>query len=89
VGKKHRDRYEIVASILEFAHGEERVGITKLMYFSFLPYHSVKLYLDILTKEGLLERDKLDKYYKITRKGQRTLAIFNEMNEMLKPEKSD
>ncbi len=80
-----RDRIEIVASLLEIACIENRVGITKLMYFSFLSYPQVKSYLQILMKENHMEYDKLDKSYKITAKGQRFLGVLNEINEMLKP----
>lgn len=65
-------------------HIEDRVGITKLMYSSFLTYPQVRTYLRTLTREGLLEYDKLDKLYKISGKGWRLLRILNEINQMLK-----
>ena len=80
-----RDRIEIVASLLEKARIENRVGITKLMYSSLLSYPKVRSYLQILLKENLLEYDEFDKSYKITTKGRRFLVILNEINEMLKP----
>jgi predicted transcriptional regulator len=82
---KYRSRTDIIASLLETADRENRVGITKLMYTSFLSYYQITSYMKILMKDGFLENDKLDRLYKITAKGRQFLGLYSEMNEMLKP----
>lgn len=80
--KKRRDRYQVVANFLELVLTYEPIGITKLIYHSYLPYRTANLHLIFLTKEGLLAKVNSG-YYRITDKGRHVLSVLTEMNEML------
>ena len=83
--KKNRSRADIFADILEIAANENGpgIGVTKLMYSSYLSYHQLHSYLDIMTKQELLSYDKYDRFYKVTPKGRRFMEIVNEMRGLL------
>jgi len=55
--------------ILDTAAKENKIGITKLMYASRLPYRQVILHVQPLLKEQLLEYQKANKRHSITNKG--------------------
>lgn len=82
---KNRSRTDIFASLLDTSSKENGLGITKLVYTSFLSYRQMVSYMEILMQGGLLEFGKLDRLYKITPKGRQFLGVFNEMNDMLNP----
>jgi predicted transcriptional regulator len=85
--KRYRDTTEIYASLLENAARENAkgIGITKLMYTSFLSYGPTFLHLEILRTRQLLDYDDSVKFYKITPKGRQFLELFNKMAKMLEP----
>ena len=85
--KRYRDTTEIYASLLENAGRENAkgIGITKLMYTSFLSYGPTFLHLEILRTRRLLDYDDSVKLYKITPKGRKFLELCTKMAEMLEP----
>ena len=80
---KNRSRYEVIAAILKSVSKEETR--TKIMYKAMLSNDQCKLYLDSLIKSGLVnEVDNGDKLlYKITAKGGRFMAYYDQMKELL------
>ena len=80
---KNRSRYEVIAAILKSVSKEETR--TKIMYKAMLSNDQCKLYLDSLIKSGLVQEvnngDKM--LYKITAKGTRFLAYYDQMKELL------
>jgi len=80
---KNRSRYEVIAAILKSVSKEETR--TKIMYKAMLSNDQCKLYLDSLIKSGLVQEvnngDKL--LYKITAKGGRFMAYYDQMKELL------
>jgi predicted transcriptional regulator len=85
-GKKYRNLAEVYASLLENAAREDTgVGITKLMYTSFLSYRRTTIHLEVLLKEGLLVYDKSAKLYKITSNGRQFVELYTKMAKMLEP----
>ncbi|HEX2614637.1 MAG TPA: winged helix-turn-helix domain-containing protein [Nitrososphaera sp.] len=80
---KNRSRYEVIAAILKSVNKEETR--TKIMYKAMLSNDQCKLYLDSLIKSGLVQEvnngDKL--LYKITAKGGRFMAYYDQMKELL------
>jgi predicted transcriptional regulator len=85
--KRYRDTTEIYASLLENAARENAkgIGITKLMYTSFLSYGPTFLHLEMLRGQRLLDYDDSVKLYKITPKGRQFLELYTKMAKMLKP----
>ena len=85
--KRYRDTIEIYAALLESAAraNAKGIGITKLMYTSFLSYAPTFLHLKILRRQGLLDYDDSVKLYKITPKGRQFLELYTKMAEMLEP----
>ncbi len=80
---KNRSRYEVIAAILKSVNKEETR--TKIMYKAMLSNDQCKLYLDSLIKSGLVyEVSNGDKMlYRITPKGSRFLAYYDQMKELL------
>ncbi|MFL6478847.1 MAG: winged helix-turn-helix domain-containing protein [Nitrososphaera sp.] len=80
---KNRSRYEVIAAILKSVNKEETR--TKIMYKAMLSNDQCKLYLDSLTKSGLVyEVSNGDKMlYRITPKGSRFLSYYDQMKELL------
>jgi predicted transcriptional regulator len=84
---RSRDRNEIVASILQSVinpKADDGIRRTRIMYNSFLSYSMVTHYLKLLTENGSLEYDELNKTYRITEAGLRVLELHNKIIEMLK-----
>ena len=86
--KRYRDttkNNKIYASLLENAARENAkgIGITKLMYTSFLSYGPTFLHLEMLRR--YLDYDDSVKLYKITPKGLQFLELYNKMAKMLEP----
>ena len=84
---RNRDRNEIVASILQSVinpKADDGIRRTRIMYNSFLSYSMVTHYLKLLTENGSLEYDELNKTYRITEAGLRVLELHNKITEMLK-----
>ena len=80
---KNRSRYEVIAAILKSVSKEETR--TNILYKAMLSNDQCKLYLDSLIKSGLVQEvnngDKL--LYKITAKGGRFMAYYDQMKELL------
>jgi predicted transcriptional regulator len=84
---RNRDRNEIVASILHSVinpKADDGIRRTRIMYNSFLSYGMVTHYLKLLTENGSLEYDKLNKTYRITEAGLRVLELHKKIIEILK-----
>ncbi|TLY09140.1 MAG: hypothetical protein E6K88_05960 [Thaumarchaeota archaeon] len=82
---KYRSRTDIVATILDAAKdGSTR---TKIMYKAYLSYTQLKEYLSILVENGLMEYEEGQLKYKTTEKGLRYMRSYNEIGEMVSPEK--
>ena len=74
-----------MATILDAAKdGSTR---TKIMYKAYLSYTQLKEYLSILVENGLMEYEEGQLKYKTTEKGLRYMRSYNEIGEMVSPEK--
>jgi predicted transcriptional regulator len=82
---KNRSIVETYASLLENAARENAtgMGITRLMYTSFLSHERTVSHLEVLLKDGLLDYDDSVKLYRITSKGREFLRLCTQMAEML------
>jgi predicted transcriptional regulator len=81
---KYRSREEAYASILEnTARQNTGIGVTRLMYSSYLSYSRTISHLEFLLKEGMLNYDDSVKLYKITPKGRQFLSLYSEMAQLL------
>jgi predicted transcriptional regulator len=72
-------------TIRDAAREETGVGITKLMYTSFLSYRRTTIHLKVRVRERVLEYDDSAKLYGITPNGRQFLELYTKMAEMLKP----
>jgi predicted transcriptional regulator len=80
---KYRSRTDIFASILQSANDPKGVGITTIMYKSFLSHYQLKKYLSIMLENGLLKHEAEEHLYKITEKGLRFLQLFSNINDLI------
>jgi|SoiMethySBSTD1v2_1073268.scaffolds.fasta_scaffold74690_2 predicted transcriptional regulator len=81
---KYRSRTDIVASILQSAAREGGgIGVTRLMYNSFLSYNQVSQYVKIIKENGLLNYDASTGKYTISAKGSKYLELHSKMDKML------
>jgi predicted transcriptional regulator len=81
---KYRSRTDIVASILQSAAREGGgIGVTRLMYTSFLSYNQVSQYVKIIKENGLLNYDASTGKYTISAKGSKYLELHSKMDKML------
>ena len=77
---RSRDRNEIVASILQSVINpiaDDGIRRTRIMYNPFLSYNMVTHYLKLLTENGSLEYNELNKTHGITETGSRVLELHN------------
>jgi len=81
---KYRSRTDIVAAILKSATQEEGSGMTRIMYNSFISFNQIKEYLTLLDQNGLLEYHEGNRKYKTTKKGNRFLKLYENVDELLK-----
>jgi len=84
---RNRDRNEIIESIMQCvknAMAQEGIGITRIMYNSYVPYNVVNQYLKFLIQNGSLEYHEPNKIYSITEKGLRFLELQNKLHELIK-----
>jgi predicted transcriptional regulator len=79
-GGSKRGRLEIMAEILLYC--DQRKTKTSIMYKTNLNYVQLKKHLRYLTSHGLLGREM--KKYVTTEKEYRFLAIFAQLNDLLK-----
>lgn len=80
---KYRSRTDIFASILQSANNPKGVGITTIMYKSFLSHYQLKKYLSIMLENELIKLEEEEHLYKITEKGLRFLQLFSNINELI------
>jgi predicted transcriptional regulator len=79
----YRSRIDILASILRTVERENNdVGLTRLMYNSFLSFKQVKEYLVILKDNNLLNYDTTSKKYKITTNGLKFLELYEKLDNV-------
>jgi predicted transcriptional regulator len=80
-GAKRRDRHDILVDILKTA----RVGMkrTNLMHKAKLSHTQLKLYLYVLSENGLLENN--DGIVKTTTKGTQFVKVFESLNFFVFP----
>lgn len=90
--QRHRDRYDIVNDILQTVSNNpiiKRRHKTGIGYAAHLTHWQTVTYLKGLIDQDLLRRisDDLGPYshYEITRKGERFLQLFDELEDDLKP----
>jgi predicted transcriptional regulator len=82
--KRQRSRNHIVASILRLVTEKGGLGITNIMYGSYLSYQQVAQYLQLIKENGLLDYDEKSGLYRITEKGLQYLELYDKMDELLK-----
>jgi predicted transcriptional regulator len=80
---KYRSRTDIFASILQSANSNKGVGITTIMYKSFLSHYQLKKYLSIMLENELIKLEEEEHLYRITEKGLRFLQLFSNINELI------
>ena len=81
---KYRSRSDIVASILQSAAREGGgIGVTRLMYNSFLSYNQITQYVKVIKENGLLNYDASTGKYTISAKGSKYLELHTKMDKML------
>jgi predicted transcriptional regulator len=80
-----RSRDEIYASILQSAAQDSSgVGITRIMFNTFLSYSQLSESLEQLSRFRLLAYQHDNKRFKITEKGRRFMELVIEMDDILK-----
>lgn len=77
---KYRDRYEIIAGILESA--KPGITKTKVMYNAFLSYTQTMGYLKYLQEIGLLIFEEKTQIYRTTKKGFTFLRISHDLAQV-------
>lgn len=80
---KYRSRTDIVAAILKSATQEGGTGMTRIMYNSFISFNQIKEYLALLVQNGLLEYQEGNRKYKTSKKGNRFLRLYENVDELL------
>ncbi len=70
-----RDKTDIIYDILSTCSSGARK--TKIVYSANLNFKSSNYYIDMLSENGLIERDSSDKCYRTTPKGKETLTSLN------------
>jgi len=78
-----RDKLKIILDILDICNGS--ANKTKIVYRANLNFRMANLYLDIMTKEGLLETNGADsgKLYQTTHKGREMLRDVRQIYDRL------
>lgn len=80
--KRKRSKDQITAQILELCCDDNGANKTKIVYQVGLNFHTIKPYLDMLTKNELLERIPEDLLtYKTTQKGIKALESLKVIEE--------
>ena len=85
---KHRDKSEIIASILHLLVDKNGMGFTKIMFCSYLSYRQVNRFIRLAVNNGLLDYDPVSRLYKITTRGLEYLEVYSKMEKLLKSEKA-
>ena len=74
---KHRSRLKILANILTVISSNDGTKKTQIMYQAYLSYKLLTQYLTDVIEAGLVICGE-EKCYKLTPKGEKFLAIFDE-----------
>jgi predicted transcriptional regulator len=83
---RHRDKSEIIASILSLLKEKEGMGFTRIMFSSYLSYRQVSRFLRLAIGNELLFYDTQTTLYRITQKGVDFLELYTKMENLLRPE---
>jgi predicted transcriptional regulator len=67
---------------------KDGLGITKIMYSSYLSYRQVARYLEFMTEIGLMDYDERNRLYRITLKGLYFIKLYDEMDGFFKERRS-
>ena len=79
---------DIVALILRSVKESGELGITKIMYKSYLSYRQVAQFLVFIKENELLEYDGSTMAYRITEKGLHYLDLYDKMNDLFRRQKT-
>jgi predicted transcriptional regulator len=74
---RYRSKTDIIASMLEAARNGGTK--TKIMYSSFLSYHQLRSYLELVISNNLLAYDSTKELYKTTDRGLGLLDLYKSM----------
>ena len=85
---RQHSRNDIIASMLRLVTEKDGLGITKIMYGSYLSYRQVSRYLELVTEMSLMEYDEINRVYRITQKGLLYLELYDEMDGFIKERRS-
>ena len=77
---KYRSRTDIIVSMLEAARFEATK--TKIMYSSYLSSHQLRVYLELVIRNGLFAYDSAKRRYRTTEKGLRLLELYNDVGKL-------
>ena len=81
---KYRSRTDIIVNILEAARlGETK---TKIMYSSSLSSHQLRIYLELVTSNGLLAYDSTKGRYRTTERGLSLLDLYGNVGMLELPQ---
>ena len=80
---KYRSRTKVIARILACAG--EGAKKTDIMSRSSMSYHQVKLHLELIEANGLLEYEAQDNIFRTTDKGLAFLRVYGYMNDIVSP----
>ena len=64
------------------------LGITKIMYGSYLSYRQVTQFLELIIESGLLDYDIKNGLYRINERGLQYLELYDKMDELIKERSS-
>ena len=79
---RHRSDTEIIALILEAININSGATQTRIMYEAYLSYAQLKGYLSSLLEKNLIEYQKADRIYMITKRGTHFLQVYNQFNQL-------
>jgi predicted transcriptional regulator len=77
---KYRSRTDIIVSMLEA--GRFEATKTKIMYSSYLSSHQLRVYLELVIRNGLFAYDSAKQRYRTTEKGLRLLELYNDVGKL-------
>lgn len=80
----YRDRFDVIASILDNANGN-KVRQAEILHNAKIPHTLFKEYLYFLYQNALIDIEyiQVQRTYKTTAKGKRFLSIYNKMKSLI------